>query len=123
MRSTARKGAGVMVRALENEGVDFGAPGRENLDFLNALRASRIRLVVTRHEQVARASHPAVTIGSGANGPGSGEQLLAAARGMHIPLFNTRMVQFANDSSAPFPRRRVITTVRGLAPASSRRSF
>src|SRR5580658_9354174 len=62
MRSTARKGAGVMVRALENEGVDFGAPGRENLDFLDALRASRIRLVVTRHEQVARASHPAVTI-------------------------------------------------------------
>jgi hypothetical protein len=87
------------------------------------VRTAGIRPVVTRHEQVARASHPAVTIGSGANGPGSGEQLLAAVRGMHIPLFNTRMVQFANDSSAPFPRRRVITTVRGLAPASSRRSF
>jgi acetolactate synthase-1/2/3 large subunit len=49
------KGADLMVRALENEGVDciFGVPGEENLDFLEALRTSRIRLVVTRHEQVA----------------------------------------------------------------------
>jgi len=111
MRSTAAKGAGVMVRALENEGVDsvFGAPGKENLDFLDALPASRLKLVVTRHEQVARAGHPLVTIGSGANGPGSGEQLSAAVRGTHVPFFNTRMVQFANDSSALFPRRRVIT--------------
>jgi acetolactate synthase I/II/III large subunit len=44
-----------MVRALENEGVEriFGVPGEENLDLLEALRTSSIKLVVTRHEQVA----------------------------------------------------------------------
>ncbi len=49
------KGAGILVKALENEGVDliFGLPGEENLDFLEALRTSKIRLVVTRHEQAA----------------------------------------------------------------------
>jgi acetolactate synthase-1/2/3 large subunit len=49
------KGADLMVQALENEGVEhiFGVPGEENLDFLEALRTSRIKLVVTRHEQVA----------------------------------------------------------------------
>src|SRR5471032_2423043 len=49
------KGAELMVLALENEGVDciFGVPGEENLDFLEALRTSTIKLVVTRHEQVA----------------------------------------------------------------------
>jgi acetolactate synthase-1/2/3 large subunit len=31
----------------------FGIPGEENLDLLEALRTSTIRLVVTRHEQVA----------------------------------------------------------------------
>jgi acetolactate synthase-1/2/3 large subunit len=49
------KGAELLVKALENEGVDivFGVPGEENLDFLEALRTSKIRLVVTRHEQAA----------------------------------------------------------------------
>ena len=55
MKTSAVKGADLMVRALENEGVDciFGVPGEENLDFLEALHTSGIRLVVTRHEQVA----------------------------------------------------------------------
>ncbi|NNV10130.1 acetolactate synthase large subunit, partial [Geobacillus sp. MMMUD3] len=45
----------VMVRALENEGVEriFGIPGEENLDFLDSLRRSNIELVITRHEQAA----------------------------------------------------------------------
>ena len=49
------RGADVLVRALENEGVPmiFGLPGEENLDFLDALRKSKIKLVVTRHEQAA----------------------------------------------------------------------
>src|SRR3989338_1562085 len=40
---------------LEAEGVNyiFGVPGEENLTFLEALRASTIRLVVTRNEQSA----------------------------------------------------------------------
>jgi acetolactate synthase I/II/III large subunit len=49
------KGSDVFVRALENEGVQyvFGVPGEENLDLLESLRTSTIRLVVTRHEQAA----------------------------------------------------------------------
>src|SRR3712207_9183861 len=49
------KGSDLLVVALENEGVDrvFGVPGEENLDVLEALRTSRIKLVLTRHEQPA----------------------------------------------------------------------
>src|SRR5271170_7932667 len=49
------KGSDLIVRALENEGVEyiFGVPGEENLDMVESLRTSRIQLVVTRHEQVA----------------------------------------------------------------------
>src|SRR5688572_13517665 len=45
----------LFVRSLENEGVThvFGVPGEENLDLLKALGASKIRFVVTRHEQAA----------------------------------------------------------------------
>src|ERR1700727_3330321 len=48
-------GAELMVSALENEGVQriFGVPGEENLDVVEALRRSRIELVLTRHEQAA----------------------------------------------------------------------
>jgi acetolactate synthase I/II/III large subunit len=48
-------GAGLLVAALENEGVKqiFGVPGEENLDIVEALRRSTIKLVVTRHEQAA----------------------------------------------------------------------
>jgi acetolactate synthase-1/2/3 large subunit len=50
-----RKGSDIFVRALENEGVKyiFGVPGEENLDFVESLSKSSIRLIVTRHEQVA----------------------------------------------------------------------
>jgi len=49
------KAAELFVKALENEGVDyiFAVPGEENLDFLQALKPSKIRLIVTRHEQGA----------------------------------------------------------------------
>ena len=48
-------GAELLVRALENEGVEkiFGIPGEENLFVVEALRKSWIKLVVTRHEQAA----------------------------------------------------------------------
>src|SRR4051812_26051950 len=47
--------AELLVRCLENEGVDriFGIPGEENLDVVEALRRSSIELVLTRHEQSA----------------------------------------------------------------------
>ncbi len=49
------KASDLLVRALENEGVEyiFGVPGEENLDLLNSLKNSSIRLIVTRHEQGA----------------------------------------------------------------------
>jgi acetolactate synthase-1/2/3 large subunit len=49
------KGSELLVAALENEGVDriFGIPGEENLDVVEALRTSKIELILTRHEQAA----------------------------------------------------------------------
>ncbi|OJY67563.1 MAG: acetolactate synthase large subunit [Sphingobium sp. 66-54] len=49
------KGAELLVAALENEGVEriFGIPGEETLDIVEALRHSRIKLILTRHEQAA----------------------------------------------------------------------
>lgn len=49
------KASDLFVKALENEGVEyiFGIPGEENLDFLNSLRHSSIKLILTRHEQGA----------------------------------------------------------------------
>src|SRR3979490_3485439 len=49
------KGSDLLVAALENEGVDriFGVPGEENLDVVESLRKSSIKLVLTRHEQGA----------------------------------------------------------------------
>jgi acetolactate synthase I/II/III large subunit len=48
-------GADLLVSAMENEGVQqiFGVPGEENLDLIEALRRSTIKLVLTRHEQAA----------------------------------------------------------------------
>lgn len=45
----------LFIKALENEGVEyiFGVPGEENLDFLESLRKSKIKLILTRHEQGA----------------------------------------------------------------------
>ncbi|MCH8543419.1 MAG: acetolactate synthase large subunit [Alcanivorax sp.] len=49
------KASDLFVKALEAEGVDylFAIPGEENLDLLESLRHSSIRLIVTRHEQGA----------------------------------------------------------------------
>lgn len=49
------KASDLFVRVLEREGVEFifGVPGEENLDILNSLRSSSIKLVLTRHEQGA----------------------------------------------------------------------
>ncbi len=49
------KGSDLLVRALESEGVEyiFAIPGEENLDVLESLRGSSIKLVITRHEQAA----------------------------------------------------------------------
>ncbi len=49
------KASDLFVRQLEEEGVEyvFGLPGEENLAFLESLRTSKIKVIVTRHEQTA----------------------------------------------------------------------
>lgn len=49
------KASDLFVKCLEAEGVQyiFGIPGEENLDFLNSLKDSSIKLIITRHEQAA----------------------------------------------------------------------
>ena len=49
------KGSDLLVAALANEGVGqiFGVPGEENLDVVESLRTSKIKLILTRHEQAA----------------------------------------------------------------------
>lgn len=45
----------IFVRILEHYGIEycFALPGEENLDFLESLRQSKIKVIVTRHEQAA----------------------------------------------------------------------
>jgi len=52
LESTTAK---LLVTCLENEGVEyiFGIPGEENIHFIDALRDSPIRYILTRHEQGA----------------------------------------------------------------------
>ena len=49
------KASDLFVKALEAEGVEyiFGVPGEENLDLLESMRSSSIKLILTRHEQGA----------------------------------------------------------------------
>lgn len=50
-----QKASDLFVQALEAEGVEhiFAVPGEENLDLLESIRTSSIKLVLTRHEQGA----------------------------------------------------------------------
>lgn len=49
------KASDLFVAQLKEEGVEyiFGLPGEENLDLLESLRNSEIKLIITRHEQAA----------------------------------------------------------------------
>jgi len=49
------KASDLFIQSLENENVEFifGIPGEENLDFLDSLSRSEIKLILTRHEQAA----------------------------------------------------------------------
>lgn len=50
-----KKASDLFIEALENEDVEyiFGIPGEENLDFLDSLSRSKIKLILNRHEQGA----------------------------------------------------------------------
>jgi thiamine pyrophosphate-dependent acetolactate synthase large subunit-like protein len=56
------KGSDLLVSALANEGVEwiFDVPGEENLDVVVSLRKSKIKLILTRHEQAASESYGAI---------------------------------------------------------------
>jgi len=49
------KASDLFIKSLEAEEVEyiFGIPGEENLDFLNSLKDSSIKLILNRHEQAA----------------------------------------------------------------------
>jgi acetolactate synthase I/II/III large subunit len=51
----SRSAAHLLVQCLENEGVEyvFGIPGEENIRFIDALKDSKIRFILVRHEQGA----------------------------------------------------------------------
>ena len=52
----SQKASDLFIQCLEDEGVEyiFGVPGEENLDFLDSLsRSTKIKLILTRHEQGA----------------------------------------------------------------------
>ncbi|WP_421848186.1 acetolactate synthase large subunit [Novosphingobium sp.] len=54
--SGGKKASDLFIECLEEEGCEyiFGVPGEENLDFLDSLsRSTKIKLVLTRHEQGA----------------------------------------------------------------------
>ena len=82
------KATTLMVECLENEGVSvvFGLPGEENIRFVQALAASGIRYVLTRHQQAA--------------GPPSCRARRGPARSMFAPI--TRCTA---TSSTPTRRR------------------
>ena len=82
------KASDLFVKALEEEGVEyiFGIPGEENLDLLNSLKDSSIKLILTRHEQSAgfmAATYGRLTGKSGVAlstlGPGATNLVTAAA--------------------------------------------
>ena len=49
------KASDLLVKCLENEGVEyiFGLPGEETLDLMESLRSSTMHFILTRHEQAA----------------------------------------------------------------------
>jgi len=49
------KASDLFVKVLEEENVEyiFGIPGEENLDFLDSLRKTKIKFIITRNEQTA----------------------------------------------------------------------
>ncbi len=82
------KASDLFIKVLEEEGVEyiFGIPGEENLDLLNSLKDSSIKLILTRHEQAAgfmAATYGRLTGKSGVClstlGPGATNLVTAAA--------------------------------------------
>ena len=111
------KASDLFVKALEAEGVKFvfGIPGEENLDLLNSIRESNIRLVLTRHEQAAgfmAATYGRITGNPGVClatlGPGATNLVTAAA---YAQLGAMPMVMIVS-----LPTRAISRPVKKLGP-------
>jgi acetolactate synthase-1/2/3 large subunit len=123
------KASDLFVKCLEREGVEyvFAVPGEENLDLLESLRPSAIRVLVTRHEQGAAFMAAAyarltgkvgvclATLGPGATNLVTG---LAHAQLCGIPLLAiTGQKGIRENWQADF---QVIDVVRMLEPITKR---
>jgi acetolactate synthase I/II/III large subunit len=119
------KASDLFVRALEAEGVEyiFTVPGEENLDVLESLRESSIRLVVTRHEQGAgfmAATYGRLTGNPGVAlstlGPGATNLVTAAA---HAQLGAMPMVMLTGQKPIRMSKQgafQIIDVVDMMAP-------
>ncbi|MDO5505513.1 MAG: acetolactate synthase large subunit [Pseudoxanthomonas suwonensis] len=119
------KASDLFVAALEAEGVRevFGVPGEENLDLIESLRTSSIRLVLTRHEQAA--GFIAATLGRltgkpgvclSTLGPGATNLVTAAA---HAQLGAMPMVMITGQKpvrSSEQGRFQIIDTIAMFEP-------
>ncbi|RVH76928.1 hypothetical protein CN204_31845 [Sinorhizobium meliloti] len=112
------KGSGLIVSALENEGVDliFGIPGEETLDFVG----SKIKFVAARHEQTAvymAAAHGRLTGRAGVClatlGPGALNFCNGAANG-HLgawPVLSQKAIR--TDRQAGFQKVDTVSVMKG----------
>src|SRR3989344_5837627 len=119
------KASDLIVKALEKEGVEyiFGVPGEENLDLLESIRNSKIKFVVTRHEQAA--GFMAATIGRltgrpgvclSTLGPGATNFVTAAA---YAPLGGMPMVMITGQKpvkSSKQGRFQIVDVVEMMKP-------
>jgi thiamine pyrophosphate-dependent enzyme len=117
-----QKGSDLLVRALENEGVEriFAVPGEENLDVLESLRTSTIELVLMRHEQPAAfmaATYGRLTGKPGVVlttlGPGATNLTTAAA---YAQLERTDLVGLGVAETVPDRQRLDLERVRTRGP-------
>ena len=99
------KASDLFVRQLEEEGVEyiFGLPGEENLDLLESIRTSSIKLIVTRHEQAAAfmaATHGRLTGRAGVClstlGPGATNLVTGVA---HAQLIGAPLVSISGQKA------------------------
>src|SRR5208283_2623654 len=114
------KGSDVLVSALENEGVEwiFGIPGEETLDIVESLRRSRIKLVLTRHEQAAAfmaATHGRLTGKPGVCLTTLGPGALNLTTGAAYALLGAMPMALSRSALAGLDRWRLFSTMSKIS--------
>jgi acetolactate synthase-1/2/3 large subunit len=119
------KASDLLIAALENEGVEriFGIPGEENLDVVESLRASKIELVLTRHEQAAgfmAATHGRLTGQPGVclSTLGPGRSISPPRRPMRIGCDADAAVDDDHPIAERHERRNLLAPVAATAEAA-----